>query len=202
VKTRIVILGILGACVVIILSYSISVYYSEGAFEDWKPLGTPPYEVEEIVTVYFDAMSDATIASTTADNALFQVGGLSICSKASCWKQVESIPVTNDWSEMTITTLCRSDYRRIAPPPSTPVWCANYSDIGFGTHFVRDAHFVMLEDGDVWVWQFIPGQGALLIIITGIAVAGLIGVLMLLVLLWMNFKERRTIPVADAGKQK
>jgi hypothetical protein len=60
----------------------------------------------------------------------------------------------------------------------------------------------MLEDGDVWVWQFIPGQGALLIIITGIAVAGLIGVLMLLVLLWMNFKERRTIPVADAGKQK
>lgn len=195
-KTRIVLLGTLAVCVVIILSYSISVSYSEGAFADWKSLGTPPYEIEEIDAVYFDAASDATIASTTAGSTLFQVGGLPICSNDSCWKQVESIPVTNDWSEMTITPLCQSDYRKIASPPSTPVWCVNYSDIGFGTNFVREAHFVMLEDGEVWLWQFIPGQMALLIMITGVVVAGLIGVLMLLAIFWMSFKERRTTPAA------
>lgn len=195
-KTRIVLLSALAVCVVMILSYFISVYYSEGAFEDWRSLGTPPNAIDEVAAVYFDAASDATIVTTTVGSDLFQQGALSLCSDAACWKHVNSIPARNDWSELTITALCQSDYKRIAPPPGTPVWCASLSDMAFGTNFVREAHFVMLEDGDVWVWQFIPGQMAILIMIAGMATGGLIGVFMLLTLLWMGFKERRTTQAA------
>lgn len=187
-KTRIVLIGALAICVVMILSYFISTYYSEGAFEDWRSLGVPPYAIKEVAAVYFDAASEATIMTTTVGSDLFQQGALSLCSNAVCWEQVESIPLTNDLSELTTTALCQSDFRKIALPPSTPVWCANFSDVGFGTHFVREAHFAMLEDGDVWVWQFVPGMGAFLIIMGGVVLSAIFGLATLLIL-WLAGKR-------------
>lgn len=198
-KTRLALIGVLAVCAILALSYSFSTYFSEGAFEDWRALGAPPHAIEEVAVVYFNAASDATIVTTTAGSDLLQQGALSLCSNAVCWEQVESIPATNDWSELTITALCEGDYKKIAPPPGAPIWCANFWDIAFGTHFVRQAHFAMLEDGDVWVWQFIPGQTAILIMIAGILAAGIIAVLVLFALLWIRAKERRAITVSDSG---
>jgi hypothetical protein len=159
-----------------------SILYSDGAFERWHSLGAPPHGIGEIASVYFDARSEATIVLNSADNQLLQQGARSACGAAGCWQQVDTFPKGNDWSELTVADRCQSDYPRQAAPPGALVLCASYWDVAFGTHFIREAHFALLEDGSTWVWQFIPGMGALLIILIGGLMAALAGVVSFFVL--------------------
>jgi hypothetical protein len=164
------------------LSYLASIIYADGAFERWHSLGAPPEGVGEVASVYFDARSEATIVLTSAENQLLQQGARSACGAAGCWRQVDTLPAGNDWSELAIAERCQSEYARQAAPPGALLWCASYWDVAFGTHFVREAHFALLEDGSVWVWQFIPGMGALLIMLLGGFLAVLAGLVAYFVL--------------------
>jgi hypothetical protein len=180
--TRSLILSSVVAISLLGLSYLASIFYADGAFERWHSLGAPPYGIGEITSIYFDAHSEATIVLTSADNERLQQGAVSACGAAGCWHQVDTIPVGNDWSELAIAERCQSEYARQAAPPGALLWCASYWDVAFGTHFIREAHFALLEDGSVWVWQFIPAMGALLIILIGGFLAVLAGLVAYFVL--------------------
>jgi hypothetical protein len=170
------------ATLLLSLSYLVSILYADGAFECWHSLGAPPEGVGEIASVYFDARSEATVVLTSADNQLWQQGARSACGAAGCWQQVDTFPTGNDWAELAIAGRCQSQYPRQTAPPGALLWCASYWDVAFGTHFIREAHFALLEDGSVWVWQFIPGMGALLIMLIGGLLAVLAGLVAYFVL--------------------
>lgn len=164
------------------LSYLASILYADGAFERWHSLGAPPHGIGEVASVSFDARSEATVVLTSDNNQLLQQGARSACGAAGCWQQVYTIPAGNDWSESAIAERCRSDYPRQAAPPGAIVWCASYWDVAFGSHLVGEAHFALLEDGSVWVWQFIPASGALLILLAGGLLAALAGLVTFFIL--------------------
>ena len=63
--------------------------------------------------------------------------------------------------------MCEKSFILMRSPPGTVLQCAAYDNMLPGTHFIQDAAFVLLDDGTIWQWQFVPGQGAMMIIAFG-----------------------------------
>lgn len=183
-RMRNLMLSALVAGLILLLAYLLSIFYSEGGFEQWQSLGAPPHGVGEVVAVTFDQRSDAVVVLSAANDAQLQQGSLSACAASGCWQITESIPNINDWSNLTISPRCQTEFQQQAPPPGAVVWCASYDDVAFGTHFIREAHFALLNDGQVWVWQFIPGQRMILIMLGGVGLAAVGWLIAFLVLSW------------------
>ena len=101
---------------------------------------------------------------------------LTLCAQGeSCWQPIEATAFTDN--------LLLDDIRQgggcntnaaiawMRPFPGDTLGCIQYDDMQAGTHFIRIAKAAIDVDGQIWLWQFIPGSGALLIIVRSV-VAG------------------------------
>lgn len=158
-----------------ILSWMTARYYVDGAFVNWTYLGTPPTPLQSFRSAMFDeSVTQASIVIETK-NELFYRGSPSLCTLAdNCWEKVDFIPENIPSGQFHVSRTCPGNYDRRDDPPGKVVSCATYEDVAAGTHFVRDVHFAMLDDGTIWTWQFVPGMGAWLIILAGAMISILV----------------------------
>ncbi len=153
--------------------------YAEGAFVNWEFLGTPPETLESFQAAMFEeSVTEASIVIETQIE--FYRGSQSLCEfDGNCWEQVEFMPGNISSGQFHVSNKCLSNYDKMDEPPGVIISCATYVEVAAGSHLVRDAYFAMLDDGTIWTWQFVPGSGALLIIILGSVISILIAFAML-----------------------
>jgi hypothetical protein len=160
---------------VLVAAYMIVVVYADGVFVRWQPLGAPPDGAGELVQVSLEQPNPAeTSVFVAAADGAFWRGTPSLCAAngATCWESVAELPGNSDAAEVTIAPDCQSHLgNRLGSPSQTVLSCARYSEMMFGTHFLFEGHVALVEDGGYWVWNFMPGQMPLLILMLGIVLA-------------------------------
>ena len=172
---RNLIISILVAGLVFVICYSLAYIYAEGAFVNWKPLGTPSPQVSEMISIEFDQDSTATIYLGSVSGNGLQKGSPTLCTSSGCWVNVNSTQnESNPSNIMEFSSECPNKFLMMKSPPGDVEKCVGYTDEMAGSHFIRDAYFVILKDGSTYLWQFIPRSRALLIILIGLlaSVAG------------------------------
>lgn len=173
-NTRDLIQSALVAGLILTIGYFVSLQYAGGAFEGWEALGAPPIADGKMVTIHMDPLSNSFVYLEIPGGQQLQRGSTVLCSSTNCWDSVDAKPKNPDSSKFIVATECQSEYQGLTPYPGRLASCASYSDVAAGSHLVREAHFVLLEDGTYWVWRFVPGMGALYILIL-VSVAAILG---------------------------
>jgi hypothetical protein len=171
---------------VLVAAYMIVVVYAEGVFVRWQPLGAPPDGAGELVQVSLEQPNPAetSVFLAAADGAFWR-GTPSLCTanSATCWETVAELPGNSDSVEVTIAPDCRSDLGyRLGSPPQAVLSCASYSQMMIGTHFLFESHVARVADGSYWVWNFMPGQMGLLILMMGIVLAAVVALIAFIIL--------------------
>jgi hypothetical protein len=177
------VIPILAGTVIMALAWMIVRNYEAGAFVDWQPLGTLPSEIGQFETARFDENQAGEIFITAADGKIYR-GSHSLCGvDGHCWQEVETLADYQLEGRLSVSDRCQSAYPKMDSPPGDILTCAHYDDISAGSQLIRDVYFVVLEDGAVWVWQFVPGFGAAGILLVGVVgaviAAGLVLFLMI-----------------------
>ena len=169
-------LGIGG--LVFLAVYGLITLYMTGIFVSWQPLGAPPAGAGELVRMSIDrpegmSPQGPAVYLAAADGGYWR-GARSQCAAggATCWAVAAEVSHNSDGAELTIAPRCDSEYGFwLSAPPGAVVSCVRYSDVLFGSHLIYEGHVARLEDGTYWVWDFVPGQLPLLILICGILLA-------------------------------
>lgn len=160
---------------IVLAAYGIGDLYNRGRFVRWQPLGEPPDGAGELVQVTLEQPNPAetSVFLAAADGGYWR-GTPSLCTTegAMCWETATEFPDNWDGSELTIAPDCHSKLGYwLGSPPQTVLACTRYSMMMPGTHFLFESHVALVEDGSYWVWNFMPGQMALLIFMVGIVLA-------------------------------
>ena len=189
---------ILVGSVIITLAWIIAGNYEAGAFVGWQPLGTSPAEIEQFETAHFDETGSGEIFVTTADGKIYR-GSQSLCgTDGHCWQEVESLPDHQLEGRFSVSDRCQGAYAKMDSPLGDTLTCAHYNDISAGSQLIRDVYFVMLADGTVWVWQFVPGSGALGILLIGVVGAVIAAGLVLFLMIRMNGRSTTNVRQGNA----
>jgi hypothetical protein len=177
---------ILAGTVITALAWMISRNYEAGAFVDWQPLGNLPSEIGQFETARFDENQSGEIFITASDGKIYR-GSQSHCgADVYCWQEVESLPDHQLEGRFSVSDRCQGAYAKMDSLPGDTLACAHYDDISAGSQLIRDVYFVLLEDGTVWVWQFVPGLGAAGILLIGVVGAVFVAGLVLFLMIRMN----------------
>jgi hypothetical protein len=172
--------------VIVALAWIIAGNYEAGAFVGWQPLGNLPVEIEQFETAQFDEKGAGVVFVSTSDGKIYR-GSQSHCgADVYCWEEVESLPDHQLEGRFSVSDRCQGAYAKMDSPPGDTLACAHYDDISAGSQLIRDVYFVLLEDGTVWVWQFVPGLGAAGILLIGVVGAVFVAGLVLFLMIRMN----------------
>ena len=157
-------ISLLAAVFTFLLGWVIANNFSAGRFVRWEPFGTPPATVDTLVSVQFDESPQQAALIVLATNGRYFRGAKSLCSQdEQCWEEI-SQPEILSKGKLIIAHKCNSSYVHMTNPPGNPLSCTMLTDTAAGSHLLRDAYFVLLEDGTIWRWQFIPAMGAMIIL--------------------------------------
>ncbi|MCB0030721.1 MAG: hypothetical protein KDE28_22575, partial [Anaerolineales bacterium] len=152
-----------------------SYLFSQAAFVEWVQLGEPPADSPDLVGIWFFEPFIASAVVQDADGNLYR-GSSALCdAESSCWVSVAASAFQGDlmMADTNFDGDCAADtsYSLMKSLLSPTEVCLEYDDVQVGTHFIRTAKAAIDVDGQIWLWQFIPGSGALLIIVRSV-VAG------------------------------
>ena len=130
----------------------------------------PPEIVKSFEMAGFDGSDSIGYILVRSQNGELYQGSKSLCLvNSNCWEKVDNIPSLLPLSEFNVlANNCPINDRVIDDLPYPISFCAYYEDEASGSHLIRKAQFALLNDGSVWVWEFIPGMGAFFILGLGV----------------------------------
>lgn len=145
--------------------YVISTNFNQGFFVRWENIGKPPVEILGFSQIaYKDASSPLLYLQGV--NGKSYVGPAENCENPlNCWQEVSVIPETFLMIEdFYLLSTCSNHPRLKIEFPKNLKSCIFLEDITAGSHLIRYAFFVQLNEGNILKWNFIPGMGAFFII--------------------------------------
>ena len=137
----------LGATAALELAVRLSAPRLEGAAAPWTSLGHPPGEVVGIVTA-----DSERVRVQVAGGAQYEASRACGSASPECWAETgpEGANVQTE-----IGPACRSRFEGLGDPPGRLVQCASHVELGADVHW--EAHYALVESGEVWVWQHAVG---------------------------------------------
>lgn len=118
---------------------------SEGTFVLWRQLEAPPEDVASILT------SNTYIVQIETRSGEVYQAEISKClqSAGGCWEKANRTYELEPpyWHK---GSRCRSCFQEMKEPPGRIVECGS-ATLPFECY--REAHYALLEDGTIWVWQ-------------------------------------------------
>jgi hypothetical protein len=127
----------------------------EGSLVRWKSIGHPEGVISRIL-----AADSQGLYVEMADGLVYQ-GFLLDCRNRlePCWKHSTSDTLNRD-PHSKIGAMCSSNFQQMRMPPLPMIQCASSYGI-IGVEFYQEAHYALLEDGNIWVWQHSSGRMSL-----------------------------------------
>lgn len=153
---------VLGACAGLLwglvlapeVAYRILLYLETTAEPDeWKLAGHPDQGIARLLGA--DAWD--VYVETTGGQIL--VGHAHNCA-SRCWEETDSGKIVRDGGagrEILLGTGCSSRFEQIPMPPYPVVQCASVQT-SIAVEFYGEAHYALLEDGNLWLWDHGAGR--------------------------------------------
>ncbi len=115
----------------------------------WEKLPQPPVPLIRFVADPYEPSLDGQVYASTADGALYALD----CSGESCaWSEREAIPPPADAEESWCLDLDTQD-GVLAMPMAPGRVMDTYAWRECVHDFWIDSHYILLDDGSVWVWE-------------------------------------------------
>lgn len=139
----------LGLLVLLVLVQPWIGSWREQPVSPWKKLPQPPVPLSHFVADAYENTLDGQVYASTADGTLYALD----CSGKRCvWSKREAIPPPTDAGESWCLDLDTEDRPRGMPTAlgrvmDTYAWRNCVHD------FWIDSHYILLDDGSVWVWE-------------------------------------------------
>lgn len=88
-KERKVLASLLLGGVILLASYMVAGWYSDGIFVRWQALGSPPGGPGEMITGYMEISREAAMSVILAAfDGTYERGALPACDAVDCWEPV------------------------------------------------------------------------------------------------------------------
>ncbi len=139
----------LGLLVLLVLVQPSMGSWREQPVDPWKKLPQPPAPLSHFVADAYENTLDGQVYASTADGTLYALD----CSGRRCvWSKREAIPPPTDAGESWCLYLDTEDRPRGMPTALGRVMDA-YAWWNCVHDFWIDSHYILLDDGSVWVWE-------------------------------------------------
>ena len=169
---------VLGFIVGLVIQSPIVEAISDGAFTQWRTLGSPPERITALLGLGRYGAEDVVYVKTETNNVF------RCCSQTiGEWEKTEP-------TEYMYGQTCGSLPPRASPPPRSVKACVEVTAFEWVTDRKQ---FALLDDGSVWTWHQHLGLDTLLNIV---CVSSLIGGVLGLLFVWRNERKKHN-PISD-----
>ena len=163
---------VLGFVVGLVIQSPIVETISDGAFTQWRTLGSPPERITDLLGIGQYGAGDAVYVKTETNNVF------RCCTqKIGEWEKTEP-------TQYLYGQTCGSLPPKASPPPRSVKACVEVATF----EWVRDRkQFALLDDGTIWIWRQHLGLDTLLNIV---CVSSLFGGVLGLLFVWRNERKK------------
>jgi hypothetical protein len=118
---------------------------NEGARANWQFLGSPPGSISRVVGADMESVY-VEVASGQVYRGARECGG----GASGCWEIATEI---RQEPYFAISSRCDTHFTMMEDPPAEVVQCASVVTGGPSENW--EAHYALLEDGNIWVWHYV-----------------------------------------------